>query len=189
MSETDVWDEITADASAFDGLTTEAGSELSDLIRRVGGIGQKLSAAKTVVTDLTKERDRLLYNDIPGKMQEMGVDSVEVEGNTVSLVTFVHGTMPKDPLEKQEAIAHLRAIGCGDFIKNTLSVRFGRTQDNRAKDLYADLEEAGLYPELEEKVESSTLKKVIKDCVQNGVKIDLERFNAHLGTLAKIKGK
>jgi len=63
MSETDVWDEITADASAFDGLTTEAGSELSDLIRQVSGIGQELSAAETVVKDLKKKRDRYLYDD------------------------------------------------------------------------------------------------------------------------------
>ena len=187
MSETDVWDEITADASAFEGLTTEAGSELSDLIRQANAVHKEKVLAEEKVKSLKSKSDRLVYELIPDKMQEIGVDSVEVDGNVVKLITFVNGTMPKDPLQKQEAMAHLRDIGCGDFIKNTLTVQFERTQDNRAKDLYADLEEAGLYPELAEKVEPSTLKKVIKDCIQNGKKIDLEKFdNVNLGTMAKL---
>jgi len=182
----DIWEKETANAGAFDGFTTEAGSELSDLIRQVNGINKELVSAEEKVKGFKGKRDRYLYELIPAKMQELGVDKVEVDGNAVSLITFVSGTMPKDPLEKQDAIAHLRAIGCGDFIKNTLSVQFGRTQDNRAKDLYADLEEAGLYPELGEKVEPSTLKKLIKDRLQNGQEIDLEMFNANVGQVAKL---
>ena len=183
----DIWEKETANAGAFDGFTTEAGSELSDLIRQVNGIDKELVSAEEKVKGLRRKRERLVYELIPDKMQEMGVDSVEVDGNAVKLITFVSGTMPKDPLQKQAAMDHLRDIGCSDFIKNTLTVQFGRTQDNRAKDLYADLEEAGLYPELGEKVEPSTLKKVIKDCIQNGKKIDLEMFdNVNLGTMAKL---
>ena len=183
----DIWEKETANAGAFDGFTTEAGSELSALIRQVNGIDKELVSAEEKVKGLRRKRERLVYELIPDKMQEMGVDSVEVDGNAVKLITFVSGTMPKDPLEKQDAMAHLRDIRCGDFIKNTLTCQFGRTQDNQAKDIKADLEEAGLYPELGEKVEPSTLKKLIKDCIQNGKKIDLEMFdNVNLGTMAKL---
>jgi hypothetical protein len=48
------------------------------------------------------------------------------------------------------------------------------------------LEEAGLYPELGEKVEPSTLKKLIKDRLQNGLEIDIEMFNANIGQIAKL---
>ena len=132
------------------------------------------------------KRDRYLYELIPEKMQELGVDKVEVDGNAVSLITFVNGTMPKDPLQKQAAMAHLRDIGCSDFIKNTLTCQFGRSRDNEAKAIKADLEEAGLYPELGEKVEPSTLKKLIKDRLQNGQEIDTEMFNASVGQIAKL---
>ena len=187
MSKIDIWDEITTDASAFDGLTTEAGSELSDLIRHVNGINKEKVLAEEKVKSLKSKIDRLVYELIPELMQRLGVDSVEVDGNVVKLITFVSGTMPKDPLQKQAAMAHLRDIGCSDFIKNTLTCQFGRTQDNQAKDIKADLEEAGFYPELGEKVEPSTLKKLIKDCIQNGKKIDLEMFdNVNLGTMAKL---
>tara|TARA_R100000306_G_C4308290_1_gene108808 strand:+ start:78 stop:653 length:576 start_codon:yes stop_codon:yes gene_type:complete len=183
----DIWEKETANAGAFDGFTTEAGSELSDLIRQVNGINKEVISGEEKVKGLKRKRDRYLYELIPDKMQELGVDSVEVDGNVVKLITFVSGTMPKDPLQKQAAMDHLRDIGYSDVIKNTLSVQFGRTQDNRAKDLYADLEEAGLNPDLGEKVEPSTLKKVLRDCIENGKKIDLEMFdNANLGTIAKL---
>jgi len=189
MTDTDVWDEITADASSFEGLTTEAGSELSDLIRQVSGVGQELSAAETVVSNLKKKRDRYLYNLIPDKMNEVGLQKVEVDGNAVSLATYVQGTMPKDPLQREVALTHLRDIGAGDFIKNVVSVSFGISQDNRARSLYSDLEDAGLYPEDKTWVEPSTLKKLIRERVENNQEIDLELFKAHIGTVAKIKGK
>jgi len=189
MSKIDVWDEITADASAFEGLTTEAGSELSDLIRQVNGVGQELATAETVVKTLKKKRDRYLYNLIPDKMNEVGLTKVEVDGNAVSLTTFVQGTMPKDPLQREVALTHLRDIGAGDFIKDVVSVSFGITQDNQAKSFYADLEDKGLYPEVKTWVEPSTLKKLIRERVENNQKIDLEMFNANIGQVAKIKGK
>ena len=182
----DIWEKEIANAEAFDGFTTEAGSELSDLIRQVNGINKELVSAEEKVKSFKGKRNLYLYELIPEKMQELGVDKVEVDGNAVSLVTFVNGTMPKDPLQKQAAMAHLRDIGCSDFIKNTLTCEFGRSRDNEAKAIKADLEEAGLYPELGDKVEPSTLKKLIKDRLQNGLEIDIEMFNANIGQIAKL---
>ena len=128
----DIWEKEIANAGAFDGFTTEAGSELSDLIRQVNGINKELVSAEEKVKIFKGKRDLYLYELIPEKMQQLGVDRVEVEGNAVSLISFVNGTMPKDPLQKQAALAHLRDIGCGDFIKNTLTCQFGRSRDNEA---------------------------------------------------------
>ena len=189
MSETDVWDEITADASAFDGLTTEAGSELSALIRHVNGINKEKLIAQEKVKSLQSKLDHYLYKLIPDLMHRLGMDRVEVDGNVVSLATFVQGTMPKDPLQREAALQHLTDIGCSDFIKNDVVIRFGVTQHNEAKSLQSELEDKGLETTSKTWVEPSTLKKVIKDCIQNGTKIDLEIFNAQLGTVAKIKGK
>jgi len=99
----DVWKEITADASAFDGLTKEAGTELSGLIRTVTGINKEISGVESHLSELKNNRDRYLFDLIPGQMREIGLDKVEVDGNKVSLYTFVSGTMPKDPLQKAAA--------------------------------------------------------------------------------------
>ena len=72
-------------------------------------------------------------------MHETGLDEVKVDGNKVSLQAFVSGTMPKDPLQRDIALSHLREIGASDFIKNQISVSFPVSEDNSAKALQADL--------------------------------------------------
>tara|TARA_R100000234_G_scaffold58728_3_gene35455 strand:+ start:763 stop:1365 length:603 start_codon:yes stop_codon:yes gene_type:complete len=184
----DILDTITADADAFEKLTTEGGSELSGLIRQANTVVQTIGKAEEAVKSLKATRDKYLYDLIPAKMTELGMDKVEVEGNSVSLTTFVSATMPKDPLQKDLAIQHLRSIGCGDFIKNKLEVSFGLSQDNEAKALEADLVEAGHDTSAKIWVEPMTLKKLAKERLQAGQEFDTELFNAHIGTVAKIKG-
>jgi hypothetical protein len=185
---TDVFDQIVADADDFTGLTTDAGKELSDLIREVQGLDKDVQTAEERFKDLKRKRDRYLREVIPNKMQEIGMDKVEVNGSVVSLSTFVSGTMPKDPLQKEAALNHLRDIGCEDFIKNKITVLFGLSEDNRAKSIKADLEEQGMDVGQETKVEPQTLKKLIKERYESGQNINLEIFNAQIGTIAKIKG-
>ena len=67
-------------------------------------------------------------------------------------------------------------------------MKFGINQDNQAKSIKADLEDAGLYPELGERVEPATLRKLVKDRYVEGQEINLELFNAFVGTRAKLKG-
>jgi phosphopantetheinyl transferase (holo-ACP synthase) len=187
-SETDAWKQFEADADAFSNLTTEAGTELSGLIRQVTSVEKDLAAKEAEVKALKAKKNDYLFDLIPSKMQEIGLDKVEVDGNAVSLTTFVSGTMPKDPIQKDIALSHLREIGASDFIKNKITVSFGVTEDNRAKALQADLEAQGFTTDAETKVEPMTLKKIIKEYVGNGKEIDLEIFNASIGTVAKIKG-
>ena len=189
MSKNDeLWETITTDASVFAGLTTEGGSELSGLIRQLNDVTKDLSLVEESVRALKRKRDRYVYDLIPAKMQEVGLDKVGVGSNTVSLHPFVSATMPKDPMEKQVALQHLRRIGAGDFVKNTISVSFGLQQDNQAKSFEADLSDRGLEPESKTWVEPMTLKKLIKERVENNQEIDLELFNAYIGTVAKVKG-
>ena len=187
-SETDAWKQFEVDADAFSNLTTEAGTELSGLIRQVTSVEKDLAAKEAEVKALKVKKNDYLFDMIPSKMQEIGLDKAEVDGNTVSLMTFVNGTMPKDPIQKDIALAHLREIGASDFIKNNITVSFGVTEDNRAKALRADLEDQGFSTDADTKVESQTLKKIIREYVENGKEIDLELFNGSLVTYAKIKG-
>ena len=184
----DVWSAIEADASLFEGLTTEMGGELSDLIREVIETDKQVAGAEEELKALKKRRDSYLFDLIPAKMQEVGMDKVVVEGHTVSLSTFVSATLPKDPIQRDLAFSHLRDIGCSDFIKNEVKVSFGITEDNIAKDVQASLEERGLDTTAKTWVEPMTLKKMVRERVENNQEIDLDIFNAHIGTIAKIKG-
>tara|TARA_R110000765_G_scaffold401980_1_gene497655 strand:- start:251 stop:832 length:582 start_codon:yes stop_codon:yes gene_type:complete len=185
----DIWDNITADAKSFESLSTEGGKELSDLIRATTSIEDQIEDLEKDLKALKVNRQKYLFDLIPAKMAEMGMDKVVVDGSSVSLSSFVQASMPKDPIDKVNALNHLREIGCEDFIKNKIEVSFGINEDNSAKALQADLDERGLDTSARTWIEPPTLKKLIRERVESQQTINLELFNAFVGQVAKIKGE
>tara|TARA_R110001592_G_scaffold280971_1_gene548393 strand:- start:6579 stop:7160 length:582 start_codon:yes stop_codon:yes gene_type:complete len=185
----DVWNNITADAKSFESLSTEGGKELSDLIRATTDMDKKVSDLEEELKAIRVQRQKYLFDLIPAKMVEMGMDKVVVDGSSVSLSNFVQASMPKDPIDKTNALNHLREIGCEDFIKNKIEVSFGINEDNSAKALQADLDERGLDTSARIWIEPPTLKKLIRERVEANQTINLELFNAYVGQVAKIKGE
>ena len=118
----------------------------------------------------------------------MGMQKVEVDGNSVTLSTFVSARMPKDPAQRSSALNHLRDQGFSDFIKNEVQVSFGINEDEKAQQLQQDLDARGHQTTSRVWVEPQTLKKLIREDMENGHKIDGEIFNTYIGTVAKIKG-
>ena len=185
----DVWSEITADADAFNSVTTDGGQELSQLVKSVSELIEKIQDAEKDLKLLKSKKQRYEYELIPAKMAEMGIDKLTVDGNTVSLTTFVQATMPKDPMDKERAIGHLRDIGAEDFIKNQVQISFGINEDNSARSLQSELEDKGHDTTARTWVEPSTLKKLVRERVEANQPIDLELFKAYVGQTAKIKGE
>jgi hypothetical protein len=177
--EKDLFDAIEAESDKFSDLSTEGGAQLSHLIEVAG-------MERENIADL---EDRLKKAKARHQMQEMGLDKVEADGNVVKLKQFVSASMPKDPLQKTQALEHLRSIGKADFIKNEVNVRFGVSQDDQAVALQNELDGQGHDVTSKVWIEPQTLKKMIREAVENGEPIELERFNAFIGTVAEIKGE
>ena len=184
----EIWKQAEADADKFKDLSTQGGKDLSDLIKQASTVNKQIDVLEEEVKILKQKKNSYLFDLIPAKMAEMGMDKVEVDGNAVSLSTFVSATMPKDPIQREQAISHLRDIGASDFIKNEVTVKFGVNEDNRARSIQSELEEKGMDTTARVWVEPSTLKKLVRERVENNQRIDLELFNAHVGQIAKIKG-
>tara|TARA_R100000329_G_scaffold147000_1_gene134117 strand:- start:396 stop:971 length:576 start_codon:yes stop_codon:yes gene_type:complete len=184
----EIWKQAEADADKFKDLSTQGGKDLSDLIKQASTVNKQIDVLEEEVKMLKQKKNSYLFDLIPAKMAEMGMDKVEVDGNAVSLSTFVSATMPKDPIQREQAMSHLRDIGASDFIKNEVTVKFGVNEDNRARSIQSELEEKGMDTTARVWVEPSTLKKLVRERVENNQRIDLELFNAHVGQIAKIKG-
>ena len=184
----EIWKQAEADADKFKDLSTQGGKDLSDLIKQASTVNKQIDVLEEEVKILKQKKNSYLFDLIPAKMAEMGMDKVEVNGNAVSLATFVSATMPKDPIQREQAILHLRDIGASDFIKNEVTVKFGVNEDNRARSIQSELEEKGMDTTARVWVEPSTLKKLVRERVENNQTIDMELFNAHVGQIAKIKG-
>lgn len=72
----DVWSEITADADAFNSVTTDGGQELSQLVKSVSELIEKIQDAEKDLKLLKSKKQRYEYELIPAKMAEMGIDKL-----------------------------------------------------------------------------------------------------------------
>jgi hypothetical protein len=88
---------------------------------------------------------------------------------------------------RAEAFQWLRDHGFDDIIKNTVSVRFGRGEDELCNRLLGMLGQQGFPVEQSEKVEPSTLKAWVKERVTRGEQFPMELFGAYIGKKASIK--
>ena len=98
------------DAQKFDKVSTEKGSTLSTLVRQSMEIEDDIAATEQHLKDLKYRKRKVNEEDIPALMSEMGMDSIEVDGNKVKLRQFVHARISEE--KRDEAFAWIRSI-CG----------------------------------------------------------------------------
>ena len=88
-------------------------------------------------------RHKVDTESIPATMQEMGMDSITVDGNKVPVKTFC--SCKYTSRSKRRSFDWLRSIKSeSDIIKNDVVVSFSMGEDNLAKSVIADLEEKGV---------------------------------------------
>lgn len=165
----------------------EAKEELKAMIAKlfrqeetVANLETDLKAAKALL-------QKMKTFTIPDKMAELGFDALKFEGKTVSIETFVSGSLPADPERRKAALAWLMDNGGSDLIKTTVEVQFGKKEHNIALDTAGKLKEAGLDPSVEETVHAQSLGAFARERIRNGDPIDTEVLGLFTGRVAKIK--
>lgn len=176
--------EQEVDASKFDTVNQDGASRLSNLIRQRLSIDEEIETAEKYLKDLKYKASKISTEDIPMLMEEMGVESLEVDGHKIKVAPFVHARIPDD--KKADAFSFLRSIGEGDIIKNEVTVGFSSGQDNEAGAFVADLHDRGMEPAQKTYVHSSTLRAWVKNRVTSGQELDFDTFGVYMGNEAKI---
>jgi len=183
----DIFDDIFDTSQALAGVDAEVGKSLSQLVKQVTQLDKKIDDWEGQIKILKDQRKRITHDRIPGLMDEMGVEKIEVEGASVSCKPVVHASIPVP--RKEEAFNWLRENGLDDIIKNDVVVTFGKGEDNIAGNLVGQLQEKGFDPKTKTHIHASTLKAFVKERVTAGKHIDLDMFGAFVQTAAEIKRK
>ena len=183
----DIFDDIFDTSQALAGVDAEVGKSLSQLVKQVTQLDKKIDDWEGQIKILKDQRKRITHDRIPGLMDEMGVEKIEVEGASVSCKPVVHASIPVP--RKEEAFAWLRENGLDGIIKNDVVVTFGKGEDNIAGNLVGQLQEKGFDPKTKTHIHASTLKAFVKERVTAGKHIDLDMFGAFVQTAAEIKRK
>tara|TARA_R100000234_G_scaffold755_1_gene596 strand:+ start:1445 stop:2038 length:594 start_codon:yes stop_codon:yes gene_type:complete len=183
----DIFEDLIDEGDKFASVDTGTGKQLSDLVRKLRSIEQDIEDAELNLKALKAEKHRLSVENIPGLMDEMGVDRLDVDGVSVSRKMIVHASIPQD--RKEEAFAWLRENGLDDIIKNDVTCSFGKGEDNIAGDVVGILQEKGFDPKTKTHVHPSTLKAFVKERIVDGKPIDLDMFGAFIANAAEIRRK
>ena len=183
----DIFEDLIDEGDKFASVDTGTGKQLSDLVRKLRSIEQDIEDAELNLKALKAEKHRLSVENIPGLMDEMGVDRLDVDGVSVSRKMIVHASIPQD--RKEEAFAWLRENGLDDIIKNDVTCSFGKGEDNVAGDVVGILQEKGFDPKTKTHVHPSTLKAFVKERIVDGKPIDLDMFGAFIANAAEIRRK
>ena len=184
---TDIFDDIFSEADALSSVNVNEAKNLSDMVRELRRVDKEIEEAEKQMKLLKENRQKLTTELIPGLMDTMGVDRLDVDGVTVTRKLIVSASIPDE--KREQAFEWLRENKLDDIIKNDVVVSFGKGEDNSAKNAVGILREQGFDPEVKTHIHPMTLKAFVKERVEDGKPIDLDLFGAYVVNAAEIKRK
>jgi len=158
-------------------LTNKA-EELLELEKLMDKVQAELKEVKNKYQKVSEE-------DIPSMLSELGLSEITMnDGSKISTSQYYSARITPDKTD--EAFAWLNNNGHGDIIKNTVSVSFGREENDSALKLTSELHSKGLDPAQKKWVEPMTLKAFVREQVESGNDLPLETFNVYIGQKTRI---
>ena len=159
---------------------------LADQVERLEAMQQQLEIQEDAIKEKKKQIQHISGEVIPTMMSEMGLAELKLhDGSHLKVSTSYRATITE--ANKEAAFNWLRENGLGDIIKNEISVSFGKNEDNKAAD-YAELARGqGLQPTQKMKVESMTLKALVRERIEAGKEMPTEIFGIFSENKTTIK--
>ena len=159
---------------------------ISNLAKRAKEIAAEVADLEAVLKERKNSFKKLTEEAIPEALAQTGMTGFMMEdGSKIEVKPFYSASIPA--ARKAEAYEWLREHGMDDIIKNTVSVRFGRGEDELCARLLELLGMQGYPAEQAEKVEPMNLKAWAKEQVERGNEIPMELFGVFIGQKATIK--
>lgn len=107
-------------------------------------------------------------------------------GLKVTLTEVVRASLPKGA-PRLAALSWLRENNYGALIKRSITVEFGKGEDENAQELIETLKKDGLEPSEETTVHPQTLAAFVREKLAAGETIPLELFGVFRQRVAKVK--
>ena len=179
---------INLRADAPSQVTQTEPQKLTDEIKKLQDIQQEIQNYKDRIKDLEESEKYFSQVVIPDMMNAMNLKTMKLkDGSEIEISNKFFATALAE--KKAEAYQWLRDNGLSNIVKNEITVRFGKDEDNKAQQ-YADLARGqGYEPEQKVAVHASTLRVALEDLHIRGGKIPSEYFSTFDGYRTKITNK
>ena len=177
--------DFEGDAEALQ-VSDESLKSISELATKAKLLEKEIDDLQSVVDERKKQHRKLTEEILPEAILSTGMDSFTMaDGSSISVPKYYSASI--SAARKAEAFQWLRENGIDDIIKNTVSVRFGRGEDELCDRLLGLLGTQGFPTQQAEKVEPMTLKAFVKEQIERGNALPLETFGVFIGQKVKIK--
>ena len=161
-------------------------SSVGALAKRSKELEKEIDELEQVVKERREQQRKLLEETIPSMLSGLGMKSFKMaDGSQIEVKPFYSANIKEE--NRAQAFEWLRKHGFDDIIKNTVSVRFGRNEDDLCARLLNLLREQNYPVEQAQKIEAQTLKAWARDMVERGNAFPTELFGVFIGQKATIK--
>lgn len=160
--------------------------QVAALVRQQLVLEQRVEDLASELKKAQQDLAHISGDALPSALAEHGLTELKMaDGSKVTVSTVISANISKD--RSEAAHEWLRGNGFGDLIKNTVSVNFGKGEDDKAVDLVKELEGDGYAVDQKEAVHPSTLKAFCKEQIEKGATIPSELFGIFIGQKTTIK--
>ena len=181
-----VIDQILTDQEEQINVTDDGIQTIAVLAEAQMDLEEQIEEINNQLKVLKEKHRRVSEEQLPEALQEAGISEFKLKNGTkVSTSTYYSARITPD--NKEKAFKWLRDNRFADLIKNTVSVSFGRDEDDAAKELRNELTRNGMNTAPKEWVEPMTLKAFVREQVEKGNDLPFETFNIYIGQRSKIK--
>jgi len=179
---------INLRADAPSQVTQTDPEKLSEEIKKLQDIQQEIQNYKDRIKDLEDSEKYYSQVIIPDIMNAMNLKTMKLkDGSEIEIDNKFYATALAS--KRAEAYQWLRENGLGNIVKNEITVRFGKDEDNKATQ-YATLARGqGYEPEQKVSVNAGTLRVALRDLHERGGQIPSEYFSTFDGYQTKITNK
>jgi hypothetical protein len=161
-------------------------SSVGALAKRAKELEKEIDELEQVVKERREQQRKLLEETIPSMLSGLGMKSFKMaDGSQIEVKPFYSASIKEE--NRAQAFEWLRKHGFDDIIKNTVSVRFGRNEDDLCARLLNLLREQNYPVEQAQKIEPQTLKAWVREQTELGNEFPTELFGAYVGQKATIK--
>ena len=178
-SSVDEWSEITTD---------EELSSIAGLAQQLLDVQKEIENTKLKLKDLEELKRTISENALPEALQAANLSEIVLaDGTKLSVSEFYKGHISE--AHRPAAVEWLMANGHGGLIKNEVTVKFGKDEDDRARATVQSLQQQGLSPNVKQGVHPQTLNAFVKEQLTNGMDLPSDIFGIYVGSRAKIDRK
>ena len=185
------FEELTGTASVEEWTEQSSNEELasiSGLAQQLLVVQKDIEEKKLELKELEEQFRQISESSLPEALQSANLSEIVLsDGTKLSVAPFYKGHISEKT--RPAALEWLMKNGHGALIKNEISLKFGRDEDERAQDTIASLQQRGLSPSVKQGVHAQPLNAFVKERLTNGKDIPSEIFGIYVGSRAKIERK